>query len=89
MQILLRGNHLQRARLFSGLVLFAFALGHFLNHAVGLVSIEAMHEIQLWRLLITRSWPGTIVLVAALLVHMALGLYTVAERRTITSLFAP
>ncbi len=82
MQILLRGNQLQRARLFSGLVLFAFALGHFLNHAVGLVSLEAMHEMQLWRTMVTRSWIGTVVLLAALLTHMLLGLWKIAERKT-------
>ena len=82
MQILLRGNHLQRARLASGLVLFLFAMTHFLNHAVGLVSLETMHEVQVWRTAITRSLPVTIVLAAALLVHMALGLYKVAERKT-------
>ena len=62
MQILLRGNHLQRARLVSGLVLFIFALAHFLNHAVGLVSLETMHEMQLWRTGVTRSVAGSIVL---------------------------
>ena len=57
MHILMRGDHLQRARLVSGLVLFAFALTHFLNHAVGLVSIEMMHEFQAWRQVVTRSQP--------------------------------
>ena len=82
MQILLRGNHLQRVRLASGLVLFTFALAHFLNHAVGLVSLESMHEIQLWRTAVTRSWPVSIILLVALLVHMLLGLYKFAERKT-------
>ncbi|CAN0385054.1 unnamed protein product, partial [Phaeothamnion confervicola] len=76
------GNHLQRARLISGLVLFVFALAHFLNHAVGLVSLETMHEMQLWRTSVTRSLPGTIVLATALGVHMVLGLYKFAERKT-------
>lgn len=84
MQILLRGNRLQRARLVSGLVLFAFALTHFLNHAIGLVSLETMHEMQLWRTMVTRSWPGTIVLLAALATHMVLGLWRLAERRTLS-----
>ena len=82
MQILLRGNQLQRLRLLSGLVLFAFALAHFLNHAVGLVSLESMHEMQLWRTAVTRSLPVTIVLLAALIVHMLLGLQKIIERKT-------
>jgi adenylate cyclase len=43
MHVLLRGSLAQRLRIASGLVLFAFAATHFLNHAVGLVSLEAMH----------------------------------------------
>ncbi len=82
MQILLRGNYLQRARLVSGLVLFSFALTHFLNHAVGLVSLETMHEMQLWRTSITRSVVGSMVLGSALAVHMVLGLAKLAERKT-------
>ena len=39
---LLRGSLAQRLRLASGLLLFAFAATHFLNHALGLVSLDAM-----------------------------------------------
>ena len=46
MHVLLRGDLLQRLRLVSGLVLFTFAGAHFLNHALGLVSLEAMHQMQ-------------------------------------------
>jgi adenylate cyclase len=46
MHVLARGDILQRLRLISGLVLFAFAATHFLNHALGLVSLEAMHAMQ-------------------------------------------
>ncbi len=82
MQILLRGNTLQRARLVSGLILFAFALTHFLNHAMGLYDVKIMHDFQQVRLFVTRSWPGTIILVAALVVHIVLALAKVAERKT-------
>ena len=37
---LLQGTLAQQARIGSGLVLFAFALSHCLNHALGLVSVE-------------------------------------------------
>lgn len=76
------GGFEQSLRLYSGLVLFAFALTHFLNHALGLVSLEAMHEAQQWRWLVTRSAPGTFVLVLALTTHIALGLYRLATRAT-------
>ena len=49
----------QRLRIASGLILFTFATTHFLNHAVGLVDLETMHEVQAWRQVVTRSLPGT------------------------------
>jgi len=67
----------------SGLILFAFAATHFLNHAVGLYSLETMHRVQAWRVAITRSWPGSIVLLLALLTHAGLALYKLARRRTL------
>ncbi|GLH75115.1 adenylate/guanylate cyclase domain-containing protein [Bradyrhizobium sp. SSBR45G] len=64
----------------SGLILFAFAAAHFLNHAVGLFSLEAMDEVQEWRLVVTRSWPGMIVLAAALLAHAVLAFTKTIQR---------
>lgn len=82
MHVYLRGDHLQKVRLASGLVLFAFAGAHFLNHATGLISLEAMHEVQSWRTTVTRSVLGSLVLGAALLAHMGLGLYKLMWRQT-------
>jgi len=83
MHMLLSGSLAQRARLVSGLVLFAFAATHFLNHAVGLAGLEAMETVQSWRLAVTRSLPVSIVLGLALLTHMAFGLVRVARLRTL------
>jgi adenylate cyclase len=83
MHILLRGDLSQRLRIASGLILFAFAATHFLNTAVGLVHLETMHQVQAWRQLITRSLPGTFVLVLALTTHIALALYKLANRSTL------
>ncbi len=80
MHVLARGDLLQRLRLASGLILFAFAATHFLNHALGLVSLEAMQEMQAWRKIITRSWLGSGVLLAAFLVHILLALYRISQR---------
>jgi adenylate cyclase len=82
MQVLQRGDFQQKLRLVSGLVLFTFALTHFLNHALGLVHVETMHEFQGWRTFVTRSWPGTIVLGAALVMHILLALWKLANRTT-------
>ena len=82
MHILTRGDLPQKLRLVSGLILFVFALTHFLNTAVGLVSLEQMDQLDRWRALVIRSLPGTIILGTALVVHMALALYKVATRNT-------
>ena len=83
MHILLRGDLLQRLRIASGLILFTFAATHFLNTAVGLVDLQTMHEVQAWRQLVTRSLPGTFVLLLALVTHITLALYKLANRSTL------
>ncbi len=82
MHVYLRGNGLQRLRLASGLILFAFAATHFLNHALGLVGLEAMHQAQQMRTAVTRSLPGTIVLALALVTHIVLALQKLVRRQT-------
>ncbi len=71
----------QKWRLASGLVLFVFSLTHFLNHALGLVSPEAMQAAQVWR---TAFWngPAGIVLYGAFAVHIGLALWKLATRTT-------
>ncbi|MEZ5816346.1 MAG: adenylate/guanylate cyclase domain-containing protein [Hyphomicrobiaceae bacterium] len=82
MHILTRGDIPQRLRLISGLILFLFALTHFLNTAVGLVSLEQMDQLDRWRVLVIRSLPGTIILAAALGIHIFFALWKVARRTT-------
>ena len=82
MSVLWRGSGVQRLRLASGLVLFTFVLAHFLNHAMGLVSLDAMIAVDHWRTAITRSVVGTVVLVSALLVHLGLAVARVAGLRS-------
>ena len=82
MHVLWRGDGLQKMRLVSGLVLFTFAATHFLNHALGLVSVDLMQEAQSWRVMVTRSWAGTIVLAAALATHISLALYKLGTKTT-------
>jgi ferredoxin len=65
------------------LVLFIFAGAHFVNHALGLVSLEAMHAMQDLRLIVTRSTIGTVVLLAALIAHAGLGLTKLVNRNTL------
>ncbi|TNC15183.1 adenylate/guanylate cyclase domain-containing protein [Methylobacterium terricola] len=78
-----RGSLAQRLRLVSGLVLFAFAATHFANHALGLVGLDTMMDVARWRVAVTRSMPGSLVLGLALLAHVAFSLVRLAERRTL------
>lgn len=82
MNALTSGNIRQRLRLASGLVLFVFAASHFTNHALGIWSVAAMEAAQHWRTVITRSAPGTTILLSALIVHIALGLFKLVRRES-------
>jgi adenylate cyclase len=80
-----RDLHLAEAqtwRLLSGLILLSFALTHFLNHALGHISIQTMEEVQVFRRAFWRSWPGTVALYGALAVHVGLALWKLILRRT-------
>jgi adenylate cyclase len=83
MRLLWSGTARDRLRLWTGLVLFAFVATHLLNHAVGLWSLEAMATVQHWRLAVTRSPPGFVVLTASLLTHAGLALWKLARLRTL------
>jgi adenylate cyclase len=72
---------LRRARLGSGLVLFAYLLTHFTNHALGLISLETMDAGEVWFLRLWRSFPGTVALYGALFTHIALALVSLYRRR--------
>lgn len=67
----------------SGLVLFAFAAAELCNDAIGLVSLETMGDIASWRTALTRSWPGTVLLLLAFAAHVGTTLWLVARRSTL------
>jgi adenylate cyclase len=76
-----RGIGVRKVRLACGLVLFTYVTLHFLNHALGNISVEAMEKGLVVQKLIWRSVPGAIVLYGALLTHMGLGFWALYERR--------
>lgn len=80
---MINGNLAHQVRLYSGLILFFFALTHFINHAFGLVSIEATMAVQEWRTLIWRNPVGGVVLYGALLAHVGLALQKIYGRYTL------
>ena len=74
---------LRNARLGSGLVLFVFVTTHLLNHALGLISLNAMEGglkvfAALW-----RNPIGTLLLYGAIVVHVLATLWRLYTRRTL------
>jgi len=65
----------------AGLVLFAYITSHFLNHALGNISLGAMDDMLLYQMLFWQSWPMLIVFYGATLIHMGLGLWALYVRR--------
>mgnify|MGYP001794431935 CR=1 FL=1 len=78
MGALWRGSWTTKARIITGLILFVYVLAHFLNISLSLAGRDAADAVQQVRLAITRTYVGTFVLYAALLVHAALSLGKVA-----------
>jgi adenylate cyclase len=78
-----RGGALRALRLWSGLVVAAYVIGHLANHALGTISIDAQEA--LLRVLAPpwQSFPGTLLLYSALIVHALLGLYALWRRQTL------
>jgi adenylate cyclase len=70
-------------RLVTGLVVASFVVGHFLNHALGVVSIDAMDRLRVMLSAWWRSPPGGIVLYGSLLTHFALALISLYRRTTL------
>ena len=70
-----------RLRLASGLLLFGFVAMHLLNHALGLVSLDAMEAGRWLFLAIWRNPVGTALLLAALLIHLAQAFWSIYRRR--------
>lgn len=74
----------RRLRLASGLLLFTFVLTHFLNHALGLISLEMLEAGRLWFLALWRASPVTPLLYGALLLHLGLAFSALYRRRRLT-----
>ena len=70
-------------RLVTGLAIAAYVTGHFLNHALGIVSVEAMDALRRPLAAWWRSLPGAVLLYGSLLTHFALALVSLTRRRTL------
>ncbi|WP_108520487.1 adenylate/guanylate cyclase domain-containing protein [Bradyrhizobium algeriense] len=76
-----RGISLRQVRLVSGVVLFAYLVSHFLNHALGNISLEALASGVYLHTAFWQFLPVTILFYTACLVHTALGIWALYERR--------
>jgi adenylate cyclase len=73
---------LRHLRMGSGLVLFTYITAHLVNHALGLISLNAAEEGLGYAVDVWSSLPGTMLLYGAALIHFLLALWSVYERRT-------
>ncbi len=73
----------RRVRLGAAFVLLTYLILHFSNHALGLVSLDAMETGRRWFLAIWRSQLGTLALYGAIVVHGGLALWLLYQRRTL------
>jgi adenylate cyclase len=76
-----RAALMRRVRLWTGLVLFSYIAMHLANHALGLLSLEAMEAGRGWFLTVWRGIVGTVMLYGALSIHSALALWSLYQRR--------
>ncbi|QWG19375.1 adenylate/guanylate cyclase domain-containing protein [Bradyrhizobium sediminis] len=76
-----RGISVRQIRLCCGLVLFAYLVSHFLNHALGNISMEAMADGVYYHTLLWQFLPVAMLFYTAALVHAGLGLWALYERR--------
>ncbi|MES5482171.1 adenylate/guanylate cyclase domain-containing protein [Bradyrhizobium sp. INPA03-11B] len=81
LQDMARGIGQRQVRLVTGAIMFAYLISHFLNHALGNISTEALaigvhYHTRFWQFL-----PVAVVFYSACLVHAALGIWALFERR--------
>ena len=70
-------------RLGTGLVLFAYISVHFVDHSLGLVSVDVAEAALRLAVAVWQSMPGTMLLYGAAAIHIALAFVAVYERHTL------
>ncbi|MBB4376428.1 adenylate cyclase [Bradyrhizobium sp. Rc3b] len=78
---LVRGTSVRQVRLVCGVILFCYVISHFLNHALGNISVEAMEAGVYYHTAFWQFLPVSIVFYTAALTHMGLGIYALYQRR--------
>jgi adenylate cyclase len=77
----IRGIGLRQIRLVSGVILFAYLVSHFLNHALGNISMDALAAGVYYHKAFWQFPPVAIAFYAAAMVHTGLGIWALYERR--------
>jgi len=77
----IRGISVRQIRLGCGLVLFAYLVSHFLNHALGNISMDALATGVYYHMAFWQFLPVAIAFYAAALLHAGLGIWALYERR--------
>ncbi len=77
----IRGISVRQIRLGCGLVLFAYLVSHFLNHALGNISMDALAKGVYYHAGFWQFLPVAIGFYTAALVHTGLGIWALYERR--------
>jgi adenylate cyclase len=77
----IRGISIRQVRLACGLVLFAYLVSHFLNHALGNISMDALAAGVTYHAAFWQFLPVAVVFYAAALLHAGLGIWALYERR--------
>ncbi len=77
----IRGIGIRQVRFACGLVLFAYLVSHFLNHALGNISLDALAIGVRYHILFWQFLPVAIIFYTAVLVHGGLGMWALYERR--------
>src|SRR6266436_6830442 len=78
---LIRGIGVRQVRLACGVVMFAYLISHFLNHALGNISMEALADGVYFHVAFWQFLPVAMVFYTACLVHTGLGVWALYERR--------
>ena len=78
---MMSGVGVRQVRLASGLVLFAYLLSHFLNHALGIVSLQALAEGVAVHTAFWQFLPVAVTFYTAAIVHTGLGIWALYQRR--------
>ena len=74
---------IKNGRIFSGLVLFLYVLGHLINHSFGIVSIELLDKSRIIFNYIWRNPIGTILLYSSFLIHILINLISIFQMKTL------